>query len=85
MEHLREDPQHDVETRWADLYGVTRIIVMLDSFTCETGMSKIGSEMQLKNICASFLTLPDDTYSTGGQHTYPLVTFLWHALERLEV
>ena len=46
MEHLREDPQHDVETRWADLYGVIRIIVMLDSFTCETGMSKIGSEMQ---------------------------------------
>ena len=58
MEHLREDPQHDVETRWADLYGVIRIIVMLDSFTW---MSKIGSEMQLKNICASFLTLPDDT------------------------
>ena len=57
MEHLSEDPQHDMETRWA---GVTRIIVMLDSFTCETGMSKIGSEMQLKNICASFLTLPDD-------------------------
>ena len=51
MEHLREVPQHGVETKWADLYGV------LDSLT----MSKIGSEMQLKNICASFLTLPDDT------------------------
>ena len=67
MEHLGEDPQHDVKTRWADLYGVIRIIVMLDSFTCETRMSKTGSEMQLKNICASLHLI----HSNGGQHTYP--------------
>ena len=58
MEHLREDPQRDVETRWADLYGVIGIIVMLDSFTCETGMSKIGSEMHAvkEHLCILFNT-----------------------------
>ena len=40
---------------------LTQIIVLLDLFTCETGMSKIGTEMQLKNFCASFLILPDET------------------------
>ena len=27
---------------------------------CTMGMSKIGTEMRLKNFCASFLMLPDE-------------------------
>ena len=39
---------------------LTEILTISDSFTCEMGMSKIGTEMQLKNFCASFLILPDE-------------------------
>ena len=35
-------------------------ILFRESFTCTMGMSKIGTEMQLKNFCASFLMLPDE-------------------------
>ena len=40
---------------------LTQMIVISDLFICETGMSKIGIEMQLKNLRASFLILPDET------------------------
>ena len=60
---------------------LTQIIVISDLFSCEMGMSKIRTEMQLKKFCASCLM----RCSTGGQYTYPQVTFLWHALEWIEV
>ena len=35
-------------------------IYIEDSFTCETGMSKMGTEMQLKKFCACLLILLDE-------------------------
>ena len=40
---------------------LTQILVIPDLFSCETGMSNIGTEMQLKNLHASFLILPAET------------------------
>ena len=72
-----------METRWTAGLHLTQIIAILDTFSCEMRMSEQGTELQLKNFCASFLILPDEIVPLAVS-THPQVIFLWHALKWIE-